>query len=184
MKQPIANVRISLIAVSIAVISAMLCDPVRSPAAESPRPLARPTALSLREARVIIDGAVAYARDQKLTMTVVILDEEAQLISADRMESASFHLERFAKGKAFTSLILRDRTETAVELSKTRPDRYFGIMSMYPGEVYLVGGGVPLAIDNRLVGAVGVAGLPEGVDEKAALAGIDAWNKYRENMKK
>jgi uncharacterized protein GlcG (DUF336 family) len=57
-------------------------------------------------------------------------------------------------------------------------------MNMYPGEVYLVGGGVPLAIDNRLVGAVGVAGLPEGVDEKAALAGIDAWNKYRENMKK
>ena len=43
-------------------------------------------------------------------------------------------------------------------------------MNMYPGEVYLVGGGVPLAIDNRLVGAVGVAGLPEGVDEKAALA--------------
>jgi uncharacterized protein GlcG (DUF336 family) len=57
-------------------------------------------------------------------------------------------------------------------------------MNMYPSEVYLVGGGVPLAIDNRLVGAVGVAGLPEGVDEKAALAGIDAWNKYRESMKK
>ena len=71
--------------------------------------------------------------------------------------------------------------------SRTQQDssrRYFGILNMYPGEVYLVGGGVPLAIDNRLVGAVGVAGLPEGVDEKAALAGIDAWNKYRESMKK
>jgi uncharacterized protein GlcG (DUF336 family) len=55
---------------------------------------------------------------------------------------------------------------------------------MYPGQVYLVGGGVPLAIGGRLVGAVGVAGLPQGVDEKAALAGIDAWNKYRESMKK
>ncbi|HEY1233296.1 MAG TPA: heme-binding protein [Candidatus Binatia bacterium] len=68
--------------------------------------------------------------------------------------------------------------------SKSRPDRYFGIMHMYPGEVYLVGGGVPLAIDNRLVGGVGVAGLPEGMNEKAALAGIEAWNKYRESMKK
>jgi uncharacterized protein GlcG (DUF336 family) len=47
-------------------------------------------------------------------------------------------------------------------------------MNMYPGEVYLVGGGVPLAIDNRLVGAVGVTGLPQGVEEKAALAGIKA----------
>jgi len=184
MKHALGHARMSIIAFSIAVISATLCYPGMSLGAEAPRPLAPPTALSLREARVIIDGAVAYAREKKLRMTVVILDEEGQLISADRMEGASFHLERFAKGKAFTSLMLRDRTETAAELSKTRPDRYFGIMNMYPGEVYLVGGGVPLAIDNRLVGAVGVAGLPQGIDEKAAEAGIDAWNKYRESKKK
>jgi uncharacterized protein GlcG (DUF336 family) len=153
-------------------------------AADAPRPLAPPTALSLQEARMIIDTAVAYAREQKMTMTVVVLDEEGQLIAADRMDGASFHLERFAKGKAFASLILRDRTEAAAELAKSRPDRYFGIMGMYPGEVYLVGGGLPLAVGNRLVGAVGVAGLPQGVDEKAALAGIAAWNKLRENLKK
>src|ERR1043166_8709063 len=70
-------------------------------AAEAPRPRAPSTALSLQEARVIIDAAVAYAREQKQVMTVVILDEEGQLISADRMEGASFHLERFAKGKAY-----------------------------------------------------------------------------------
>jgi uncharacterized protein GlcG (DUF336 family) len=119
-----------------------------------------------------------------MTMTVVVLDEEGQLIAADRMDGASFHLERFAKGKAFASLILRDRTEAAAELAKSRPDRYFGILGMYPGEVYLVGGGLPLAVGNRLVGAVGVAGLPQGVDEKAALAGIAAWNKLREGLKK
>ncbi len=54
---------------------------------------------------------------------------------------------------------------------KTRPDRYFGIINMYPGKIYLVGGGVPLAVDGVLVGGVGVAGLPEGVDEKSARAG-------------
>src|SRR4026208_1437241 len=96
------HTRMSIIAFSLAVISTTLCCPEMSPAAEAPRPLAPPTALSLREARVIIDGAVAYAREKKLRMTVVILDEEGQLISADRMEGASFHLERFAKGKAFT----------------------------------------------------------------------------------
>jgi uncharacterized protein GlcG (DUF336 family) len=153
-------------------------------AADAPRPLAPPTSLSLQEARVIIDAAVAYAREQKLRMTVVILDDAGQLISADRMEGASFHLERFARGKAYASLMLRDRTEAAAELAKSRPDRYFGIMNMYPGEVYLVGGGVPLAVGTRLVGAVGVAGLPQGVDEKAAEAGIAAWNKFRASMKK
>src|SRR6266508_6404239 len=184
MKNPLVHLRGFITLVSVAVMSGILGGAATVPAADAPRPLAPPTALSLREARVIIDGAVAYARDKKLTMTVVILDEEGQLISADRMEGASFHLERFAKGKALASLILRDRTEAAAELSKIRPDRYFGIMNMYPGEVYLVGGGVPLGIGNRLAGAVGVAGLPQGVDEKAAEAGIAAWNKYREDMKK
>jgi uncharacterized protein GlcG (DUF336 family) len=46
-----------------------------------------------------------------------------------------------------------------------------------------VGGGVPLVV-NQLVGDVGVAGLPEGVDEKAGRAGIAAWMKFRETMKK
>lgn len=117
-------------------------------------------------------------------MTVVVLDDAGHLISVDRMEGASFHRERFARGKAYASLILRDRTETAAGLAKSRPDRYFGIMNMYPGEVYLVGDGVPLAVGTRLAGAVGVAGLPQGVDDKAAEAGIAARQKFREEMKK
>jgi glc operon protein GlcG len=184
MRRPLVRFHKLVIAISVALMSGFVGSALTIQGADAPRPLAPPTALSLREARIIIDAAVAYARDKKLTMTVVILDEEGQLISADRMEGSSFHLERFAKGKALASLILRDRTEAAAELSKTRPDRYFGVMNMYPGEVYLVGGGLPLAVGNRLVGAVGVAGLPQGVDEKAAEAGIAAWNKYRESMKK
>ena len=168
----------------IALSFAMIFSTGEVSAADAPRPLAPPTELSLREARVIIDGAVGYAREKNLRMTVVILDAEGQLISADRMEGASFHLERLAKGKAYASLILRDCTEAAAELSKTRPDRFSGIINMYPGEVYLVGGGVPLALGNRLIGAIGVAGLPQGVDEKAAEAGIAAWHKYRESQKK
>jgi heme-degrading protein len=78
----------------------------------------------------------------------------------------------FAEGKAFARPTLRQTTEALGALEKTRPDRYFGIMSMYPGKVYLVGGGVPLAVNGQIVGAVGIAGLPQGVDEMAARAGM------------
>jgi hypothetical protein len=37
---------------------------------------------------------------------------------------------------------------------------------------------------TRHAGGVGVAGLPEGVDEKACRAGIAAWMKLREGLKK
>src|SRR5215468_3190922 len=138
----------------------------------------------LAEARVIIDGAVAFTRDQNLNMAVVVVDAAGNLVSADKMDGTTINNTRFAEGKAFASAILRQTTEVLANLAKERPDRYFGIMNMYPGKVYLVGGGVPLTVDGRLVGAVGVAGLPQGVDEKAARAGIAAWDKFRENMKK
>jgi uncharacterized protein GlcG (DUF336 family) len=52
-------------------------------------------------------------------------------------------------------------------------------MAMLPGEVYAVGGGLPIAVDGTLVGAVGVAGLPEGVDEKAARSALDVFESQR-----
>ena len=112
------------------------------------------------------------------------MDHAGNVVSADRMDGASLQNIRFAEGKAFASALYRQTTEELGALYKTRPDRYFGIMNMYPGKIYLVGGGVPLAVDNHLVGGVGVAGLPEGVDEKSARAGIAAWMKLRETMKK
>jgi len=146
--------------------------------------LAATSLISLQEARVIIDAAVAYARELKLSMAVVVVDQSGNMISADRMEDASFHNEKLANGKAFASVILRQRTETAANLAKTSPDRYFGIINMYPGEVYLVGGGIPVTFENKLIGAVGVAGLRGGEDEKAAEAGIAAWRKFREGVKR
>jgi uncharacterized protein GlcG (DUF336 family) len=150
----------------------------------APPPTFPPSLISLAEARVIIDGAVAFARDQSMRMAVVVVDQSGSVVSADRMDNVSFGNTHLAEGKAFASVVFRQTTEALADLAKTRPDRYFGIMNMYPGKVYLVGGGVPLAVDGQLVGAVGVAGLPQGVDEKAGLAGIAAWDKLRGSMKK
>jgi glc operon protein GlcG len=153
------------------------------PAAPAPSIAYAPPSISLAEARAIIEGATAFAREANLRMAVVVVDQAGNVVSADRMDGAALQNIRFAEGKAFASALYRQTTEAMGALYKTRPDRYFGIINMYPGKIYLVGGGVPLALDGRLVGAVGVAGLPEGVDEKAGRAGIAAWMKLRENKK-
>ena len=150
----------------------------------APPPAVAPPLISLAEARVIIDGAIAFTRGQNLNMAVVVVDAAGNLVSADKMDGTTINNIRFAEGKAFASALYRQTTQALGELYKTRPDRYFGIMNMYPGKIYLVGGGVPLALDGLLVGGVGVAGLPEGVDEKSARAGIEAWMKFRGTMKK
>jgi uncharacterized protein GlcG (DUF336 family) len=165
----------------------LTCTPGSVSFAQGPteRPPAAPAQLiSLAEARAIVDGAIAYAREKNMRMGVAVVDTNGETITADRMDGASSRNIRFAEAKAFASAQYRQTTEALGNLYKTRPDRYFGIMNMYGNKVYLVGGGVPLALDGKLVGAVGVAGLPQGEDEKAGRAGIAAWMKFRETMKK
>jgi uncharacterized protein GlcG (DUF336 family) len=155
--------------------------------AQTPAPAPRPElapSITLAEARAIIEGAIAFARENNRHMAVVVVDSYGNRVSADSMDGVRENDIRGAEGKAFASAIFRETTQALGEIYKTRPDRYFGIMNMYPGKVYLVGGGVPLAVDGKLVGAVGVAGLPEFVDEKAARAGMAAWDKMRPSIKK
>jgi uncharacterized protein GlcG (DUF336 family) len=142
------------------------------------RPELPPPSITLAEARAIIDGAIAHASEAKMSMAVAVVDAAGNVVSADRMDGAALQNIRFAEGKAFAAALYRQTTDELAELYKTRPDRFFGIMNMYPG-IYLVGGGLPLAVEGRLVGGVGVAGLLEGIDEKSALAGIAAWMRLR-----
>ncbi len=166
-------------------IVALAAFPVLAPAltrvvqAQEKPPAMPEQLLSLAEARAIIDGAIAYSRETKRLMGVAVVDTSGETIASARMDGASSRNVRFAEAKAFASAQYRQTTETLGALVKTRPDRYFGIMNMYGNKVYLVGGGVPLAVDGKLVGAVGVAGLPEGEDEKACRAGIAAWETMR-----
>ncbi|HLH87851.1 MAG TPA: heme-binding protein [Xanthobacteraceae bacterium] len=153
--------------------------PAAAQAPAAPAPTAATALISLAEARAIIQAAEDFARGRHPCMAVVVVDQVGNVVSSDRMDACSPSNVHLAEGKAFASVMFRQTTEALGELAKLRPDRYFGILNMYPGRVYLVGGGEPLVVDGRIVGAVGVAGLPQGVDELAGRAGIAAWEALR-----
>jgi uncharacterized protein GlcG (DUF336 family) len=171
---------------AFAIAIMLLMSSTLGPAfAQAPPPPAYPApSLTLAEARAVIDGAIAFAREKNMRMAVVVVDPAGNVVSSDRMDGAGLQNIRMAEAKAFASALYRQTTEALGELYKSRPDRYFGILNMYPGKIYLVGGGVPLARDGMMVGGAGVAGLPQGIDEQSARAGIDAWTKFRATMKK
>ena len=145
-----------------------------APASKQPAP-----SISLAEALSIIDGAIAYARERNVLMAVVVVDASGNLVASQRMDGVSANNLHYAEGKAFAAALQRQSTESLSQLAKDRPDRYFGIMSMYPGKMYLVGGGEPLMVNRTLVGAVGVAGLAQGEDEAAGRAGMAVWERTR-----
>ncbi|HZR98165.1 MAG TPA: heme-binding protein [Chloroflexota bacterium] len=135
--------------------------------------------LTLAEARTIIEGATAFARARGLAMSVAVLDAGGTLISQDRMDGASILGVHGAQGKAMAALVLRRPTAETGDWPQNEPDRWFGLLNMFPGQVYLAPGGVPLRVNGVVVGAVGVSGLPRGVDDEAIEAGLAAWEQMR-----
>jgi uncharacterized protein GlcG (DUF336 family) len=183
------SLRLSLSsAAALALTLALAC----AASAQAPSPLPPPgpapappaQLISTAEAHAIIEGAIAYAREHNVRMGVAVLDTNGDIVAAERMDGASGRNVQFAQAKAYAAIMYRTTTQALSELYKTRPDRYFGIMNQYGPKVYLVGGGEPIALDGKLIGAVGVAGLAEFEDERAGRAGIAAWEKVRGNLRK
>src|SRR5262249_60280252 len=62
----------------------------------APPPAVAPPLLSLAEARVIIDGAIAFTREQNLNMAGVVVDAAGKLGSADQMGGTTVTNNSFA----------------------------------------------------------------------------------------
>lgn len=146
---------------------------------EIARPLYAPALISLADARIVIEEAIDYARTRNLRMAVVVMDHTGNVVSSDRMDGAPFRNLHEAEGKAYAAALYGRPTQELAEFEQIRPERYFGITNMYPGKVYLIGGGLPLILDNTVVGAVGIAGLPEGVGDMAGREAISRWLSSR-----
>ncbi|HEY1266825.1 MAG TPA: heme-binding protein [Candidatus Binatia bacterium] len=174
---------IVLLLIGIFVLSAATAAPAAEEAPPARTPVLAASSIPLPEARAIIEGAIAFARSQKMRMAVAVLDDGGYIVSVDRMDGTSFNSVNQAIGKAFTSVLYRRPSADLAELVKTAPDRFYGILNLWPGKVYIVSGGLPLVVDGKLVGAIGISGLPPGVDEKASKAGLAAWEKYKQSKK-
>ena len=140
-----------------------------------------PVSLSLEEARVMIDAAVALVKAEKGRAAIAVVDYNGNLISMDSMDGNSRFWARFAVGKAVGAVALQVDTAVSAEQSKTNPARFQSALSMLGGEVILIPGGLPLTVDGIIIGAVGSAGHRGDGDVRAVKAGVAAWEKFRQS---
>ena len=138
------------------------------------------TSISLEEARVIVDAAVANARATGGHPVIVVVDDRGDVVSMDRVDGTTDYFARFAIGKAKGAVALQQPTGDTSDSYEANPQRFLSSLSLLQGEVLLIRGGVPLFDGNRLVGGVASAGFGPNGDEPAVAAGIAAWEQYRQ----
>jgi len=118
--------------------------------------------VSLEDARRMIAGGEAKARDIGQPMNVAIVDNGGNLVAFSHMDGAWTGSVDIAIDKAFTSAMF--------EL----PTVFYGIHVSNHGRVMIFPGGVPLKQDAQCVGAVDVSGGDNQQDQAVVEAAVSA----------
>ncbi len=143
--------------------------------AEGPRKTL-PGDITLAQARVVLDAALAKAEAIKVPMNIAIVDAGGNLKAFYRQEDAFIGSIDISIKKAVTARYFNMPTRALGAASQVGQPLY-GIEVTNNGLV-IFGGGVPLVDKNNvIVGAIGVSGGSVDEDESVAMAGAAALAK-------
>jgi glc operon protein GlcG len=125
--------------------------------------------LSLHAARKIVAAAEAEAQSRGLGVVIVVVDDAGNVIELSRMDSAQVASVNVGIGKARTAAIYRRPSRVFEEQIKNGRVAALALADATPLQ-----GGVPVLIEGKVVGAVGVSGDSPQADEEIAMAGAAA----------
>ena len=125
--------------------------------------------LSLAAAKAIAAAAEAEANKRGATVVIAIVDDGGHLILLERLDDTQVASVEVAIGKARTASIFRRPSKVFED--QIRDGRVAALA--LPGATPLQGG-VPIIVDGKVVGAIGVSGNSPQEDEDIAKAGAAA----------
>ncbi|MGJ9385796.1 GlcG/HbpS family heme-binding protein [Salipaludibacillus sp. CF4.18] len=132
--------------------------------------------MNLDMAKKVIAGAEAEASKMGVQMVISVADEGGNLIAVHRMDDAWLASIEIAQNKAWTSVALKMPTSKLAEATVPNAPLY-GLTTTNQGRLVVFGGGFPLEVNGKVVGAIGVSGSAVPDDEKVAEAGVKAFNE-------
>lgn len=131
--------------------------------------------ISSTAARQVVEAAVAAAEAAGQPAAIAVADAGGNLIAFTRMDGAALQATQIAQDKAYTaagfgmpSAQWHEFLQQDAPLAMGAPT---GIDRFVP-----FGGGLPLVVEERVVGGIGVSGGHWSADEQIARAGADRLN--------
>ncbi|MGH7375248.1 MAG: GlcG/HbpS family heme-binding protein [Candidatus Rokuibacteriota bacterium] len=140
-----------------------------SAGAQAPPPYGPP--ITLEQAKKVMAGAEAEARKNSWAVVITILDSGGNLVMAQRLDGTQFGSVEVARDKAYSAVAFRRPTKAFEDgLGQGGTNlRILKVTGASPLE-----GGLPIVVDGKIVGGVGVSGVTAPQDAQIGRAGIDA----------
>ncbi len=152
--------------IAVALAAVVLCVAVPA-SAQAPPPYGAP--VTLEQAKKIMAGAEAEAKKNSWPMVIVILDSGGQMVMLQRLDNAQWGSVDVAREKARAAVAFRRPTKVFQDLI-AQGGANLRLLSL---GYSVLEGGVPIIVDGKVIGAVGVSGATSQQDAQTAQAGID-----------
>jgi glc operon protein GlcG len=124
--------------------------------------------LTLAAAKKAAEAAEQFAIGRSWSVVIAITDDGGNLIYLQRMDNAPSGSVKVAQDKAHTSAMFKAPTGVFESALAS------GLTSLLKLDILPFEGGLPLAVDGTIVGAIGVSGCAmSSEDGEAAQAGVD-----------
>jgi uncharacterized protein GlcG (DUF336 family) len=127
-------------------------------------------ALTLDEAKQVLEGAIAHAEELNIKVSVAVCDAGGRLVAFSRMDGAIWASALGSQGKAVASAAFARPSGELTPRADTPTIR--GIIAADGGHIIPGQGAVPIIRNGQLEGACGVGGGTSEQDEDCARAGV------------
>jgi len=139
-------------------------------AADSAAQLADKKVLTLEGAKRVAAAAAADAKHHNEGAAIAVVDDGGNLIYLERLDNTFAAGARISIGKARTAALFRKPTAAFEEIIRNGRTPMVALEEFTPLQ-----GGVPLEVEGKVVGAIGVSGAAnQQRDEEVAKAGAAA----------
>lgn len=131
--------------------------------------------MDYQKAQRAVEETMKKAEELGMSISVAVVDQYGDLVAFGRMKGAIKISPKFAIAKAFTSGTLGMGTgDMAGYAVEGKP--YFGLTSLFGGELTTIAGGLPIKSGEELIGGIGVGGSTDvSQDLECAKAGLNAF---------
>ncbi|MGF6991306.1 uncharacterized protein GlcG (DUF336 family) [Lachnospiraceae bacterium PF1-21] len=134
--------------------------------------------MSLQLANALIQKVMEKAKAMGVKAVVAVSDGAGRPVSVQSMDDAYIASFDIALNKTYTSASLKMSTAKLGELSQPGESLY-GIQYTNEGKIVIFGGGEPLTVNDKVIGALGVSGGSAAEDTALAAYGKAVFEEVR-----
>lgn len=127
--------------------------------------------ITLEAAKKMVAAGEAEARKNGWNVAITVVDANGDLILFQKLDETQPGSIKVSQGKARTAALFKRPTKAMEEMISGGKTAFLAVKGIIP-----IQGGLPVVVDGKVIGAIGVSGVTSAQDEQVATAGLAVLN--------